>query len=59
MGMSASAAARRPEPEINVTPLVDVVLVLLISIRSTDPVLPRRRVSRQSGAHDGNGIEVG
>ena len=30
MGMSASAAARRPEPEINVTPLVDVVLVLLI-----------------------------
>lgn len=28
-------------------------------IRSTDPVLPRRRVSRQSGAHDGNGIEVG
>lgn len=39
MGMSASAAARRPEPEINVTPLVDVVLVLLIIFMVIAPAL--------------------
>lgn len=39
MGMSASAAARRPEPEINVTPLVDVVLVLLIIFMVIAPAI--------------------
>ncbi|MCC6665257.1 MAG: biopolymer transporter ExbD [Polyangiaceae bacterium] len=37
--MSASAAARRPEPEINVTPLVDVVLVLLIIFMVIAPAI--------------------
>jgi len=40
MGLSVSSAARRqPEPEINVTPLVDVVLVLLIIFMVIAPAL--------------------
>jgi biopolymer transport protein TolR len=41
MGMSLSSAARsaQPEPEINVTPLVDVVLVLLIIFMVIAPAL--------------------
>jgi len=40
MGLQVSSAARRqPEPEINVTPLVDVVLVLLIIFMVIAPAL--------------------
>jgi len=41
MAMSLSSAARsaQPEPEINVTPLVDVVLVLLIIFMVIAPAL--------------------
>ncbi|MCC6899687.1 MAG: biopolymer transporter ExbD [Polyangiaceae bacterium] len=37
--MGMSAAAQRPEPEINVTPLVDVVLVLLIIFMVIAPAI--------------------
>lgn len=39
--MGMSAAAQRPEPEINVTPLVDVVLVLLIIFMVITPLTPK------------------
>ncbi len=39
MGMGAGAAKGAPKSEINVTPLVDVVLVLLIIIMVVTPLL--------------------
>ena len=40
MGASAATGSRRqPEPEINITPLVDVVLVLLIIFMVTAPMM--------------------
>ncbi len=41
MGMTASIGARKkqPEPEINVTPLVDIVLVLLIIFMVVTPAM--------------------
>ncbi len=41
MGMTASSGGRKkqPEPEINVTPLVDIVLVLLIIFMVVTPAM--------------------
>src|SRR4051812_34202336 len=39
MGMSARSSPRRPLSEINVTPLVDVMLVLLVIFMVTAPML--------------------
>jgi len=53
MGASANAASRKqPEPEINVTPLVDVVLVLLIIFMVIAPALEHgERVSLPAVTH--------
>ena len=39
MGMSAGSGSRRVQSEINITPLVDVVLVLLIIFMVATPIL--------------------
>ena len=39
MGMTTSSSRKQPEPEINVTPLVDIVLVVLIIFMVVTPAM--------------------
>lgn len=39
MGMTASSSRKQPEPQINITPLVDIVLVVLIIFMVVTPAM--------------------